>query len=143
MAKFQPGVSGNPKGRGAGTKDKRTALRQLLVPHQEKLVETLIAFAEAGDMSAMKICMDRMMPPLREDPIRVTIPKIENANDCTLAQANVLNAVAAGEMLPGEGQVLSSLINAQRLAYETSTMAEKLDRIQAEFDAIKSKGVTP
>jgi len=55
MAKFQPGVSGNPKGRGAGTKDKRTALRQLLVPHQEELVKTLLHFAKAGDMQAMRI----------------------------------------------------------------------------------------
>jgi hypothetical protein len=96
MAKFQPGVSGNPKGRGAGTKDKRAALRQLLVPHQEKLVKTLIHFAETGDMSVMKTCMDRLMPPLREDPIQVAIPKIESANDCTLAQANVLNAARKG-----------------------------------------------
>ena len=139
MAKFQPGVSGNPKGRGAGTKDKRTALRQLLVPHQSKLLETLIDFAKAGDMTAMKICMDRLMPPLREDPIHVTIPKIESADDCTKAQAAVLNAVAAGEMLPSEGQVLSGLINAQRLAYETTHLAKQLADIQSDLDKIKEK----
>jgi hypothetical protein len=140
MAKFQPGVSGNPTGKPKGAKDKRTALRQLLVPHQEKLVETLIAFAEAGDMSAMRIVMDRLMPPLREEPIHVTIPKITNADDCTKAQAAVLNAVAAGEMLPGEGQVLSGLINAQRLAYETTHLAKQLADIQEDLDKIKSKG---
>lgn len=139
MAKFQPGVSGNPKGRGAGTKDKRTALRQLLVPHQGKLLETLIDFAKAGDMTAMKICMDRLMPPLREDPIHVTIPKITSADDCTKAQAAVLNAVAAGDMLPGEGQVLSGLINAQRLAYETTHLAKQLADIQSDLDKIKEK----
>ena len=137
---FKPGVSGNPSGKPKGAKDKRTALRQLLVPHQGKLLETLIDFAKAGDMTAMKICMDRLMPPLREDPIRVTIPKIESADDCTKAQANVLNAVAAGQMLPSEGTVLSGLINAQRLAYETSHLAKQLADIQDDLDKIKSKG---
>lgn len=139
---FKPGVSGNPSGKPKGAKDKRTALRQLLVPHQEKLVKTLIDFAEAGDMTAMRIVMDRMMPPLREDPIRVTIPKIESADDCTLAQANVLNAVAAGQMLPSEGQVLSGLINAQRLAYETSHLSAQVANIQSILDKLTSKGTS-
>lgn len=139
---FKPGVSGNPSGKPKGAKDKRTALRQLLVPHQEKLVKTLIDFAEAGDMTAMRIVMDRMMPPLREDPIRVTIPKIESADDCTLAQANVLNAVAAGQMLPSEGQVLSGLINAQRLAYETSHLSAQVANIQSVLDKLTSKGTS-
>lgn len=140
MARFQPGVSGNPSGKPKGAKDKRTALRQLLVPHQEKLVRTLIDFAEGGDMSAMRIVMDRMMPPLREDPMHVKIPTITSADDCTKAQAAVLNAVADGSMLPSEGQILSGLINAQRLAYETSHLAAQVANIQVVLDKITSKG---
>jgi hypothetical protein len=89
---FKPGVSGNPSGKPKGAKDKRTALRQLLVPHQENLVNTLIDFAQAGDMTAMRIVMDRMMPPLREDPIRVTIPKITGADDCCAPEKNLLGS---------------------------------------------------
>lgn len=139
MAKFQPGQSGNPSGKPKGAKDKRTELRQLLVPHHKKLVETLLHFAESGDMSAMRIVMDRLMPPLREEPMRVSIPKITGADDCTKAQAAVLNAVAAGEMLPGEGETLSRLIDAQRKAYETSTLAKELEVIRAELDKLKPK----
>ena len=142
MAKFQPGVSGNPSGKKIGTKDKRTAMREMLMPHREKLVKTLIFMAESGDMAAMKIVMDRLMPPVREDPIRATIPKIECADDCTVAQAAVLNQVAAGEMLPGEGQALSNLIDAQRKAYETSTLAKELQGIRADIDQLRQlKGI--
>lgn len=108
-------------------------------PHQAKLVETLLFFAKQGEMTAMRIVMERLMPPVREVPIKVTIPKIEGADDCTKAQAAVLNAVAAGEMLPGEGQVLSGLIDAQRRAYETSTLAKEMQDIRAELDKLKPK----
>lgn len=140
MAKWEKGVSGNPTGKPKGAKDKRTALRQMLVPHQEKLVETLIHFAETGDMTAMRICMDRLMPPLREDLIHVTIPKITSAEDCTNAQAAVLNAVAAGGMLPSEGTVLSNLIDAQRRSYETTHLAAQVANIQVVLEKIQSKG---
>jgi len=137
MAKFQPGTSGNPSGRPKGSQDKRHALRQLLVPHQEKLVKTLIDFANAGDMSAMRIVMDRLMPPLREDPIRVTLPKIASADDCIKAQSFVLASVAAGELLPSEAQTLSGLIDAQRRAYETNDLAKRLVSVE---EILKQKG---
>jgi hypothetical protein len=139
VAQFQKGVSGNPKGKPKGAKDKRTELRALFEPHKEELVKTLIHWANIGDMSAMRIVMDRLMPPVRESPIRVTIPKITGPEDCTKAQAAVLNAVAAGEMLPGEGQVLSGLIDAQRRAYETSTLAKEMQDMRAELDKLKPK----
>lgn len=71
---------------------------------------------------------------LNEKAIRFQLPKIGTPDDCTKAQAAVLNAVAAGEMLPGEGKVLSDLIDAQRRAYETSDIAKRIAAIE---DAMK------
>jgi len=139
---FKKGQSGNPRGRPKGTLDKRVALRDMLTPHAEELIKVCVDMALAGDTQALRVCMDRLVSPIREEPMHVTIPKITGADDCTKAQAAVLNAVAAGEMLPGEGQVLSGLINAQRLAYETSTMAKQLQDIQDDLDKIKSKGIS-
>jgi len=128
--KFQSGKSGNPSGRPKGIKDRRVALREKLLPHADQLIEMLTSFARAGDMSAMKIVMDRIIPPLKEEYLQVSIPKIESAEDCLKAQAAVLNAVAAGDILPSEGQVMSGLIDAQRKAYETQELAKRLDALE-------------
>lgn len=139
MAKYQAGKSGNPNGRPKGLKDKRVALRELLQPHAKDLIDVVVMMAKAGDGAALKICMDRLVAPIREEPIHVTVPKITGPDDCIKAQAAVLNAVAAGEMLPGEGTVLSGLIDAQRRAYETSGLAKELQDIRAELAKLKPK----
>lgn len=139
MTKFKTGTSGNPSGRPKGLKDKRVIMRELLQPHAQNLIDMAVRLALGGDTAALKICIDRIMPTMKEEPIHVTVPKITGPDDCVKAQAAVLNAVAAGQMLPGEGQVLSGLIDAQRRAYETTAMAKEMQDIRAELDKLKPK----
>lgn len=103
------------------------------------LIAKVVTMAKDGDIGALRICLDRIIPPIKEDPISVTLPKITGAEDCTKAQAAVLNAVAAGEMLPGEGQVMSALIENQRRAYETTDIFNRLDALEEQ---LKAKGTT-
>jgi hypothetical protein len=98
----------------------------MLQPHAEALMDTAVSMAKLGDTAALKLCLDRLMPPIREERVRVNVPLIDGPDSCTVAQASVLNAVAKGEMLPSEGQALSGLIDAQRRAYETSDHAKRL-----------------
>ena len=139
MTQFKPGKSGNPAGRPKGIKDRRVALREKLLPHADQLIEMVTTFAKSGDMAAMRIVMDRIIPPLKEEPIHVAIPKIESAADCTQAQAAVVNAVAAGDMLPSEGQAISSLIEAQRRAFETTELAQQMRDLHEEISKLKEK----
>ena len=43
---WEKGESGNPAGRPAGIKDKRTAMRELLLPHAEELVAKVVEMAK-------------------------------------------------------------------------------------------------
>ncbi|MFA6058604.1 MAG: DUF5681 domain-containing protein [Taibaiella sp.] len=63
--KFKKGASGNITGRPKGIVDQRTKLRKLLEPHAEKLVHQAVTMALAGDASALKLCIDRLIPPIR------------------------------------------------------------------------------
>ncbi len=55
---FKRGQSGNPDGRPPGIPDKRTALRELLLPHADALVGKAVERALAGDASALRICIE-------------------------------------------------------------------------------------
>jgi len=62
---FQKGQSGNPSGRPKGAKDKRTELRELLQPHAPALIEKAVEMALDGDTTALKMCLDRIIPAMR------------------------------------------------------------------------------
>jgi hypothetical protein len=81
--RFQKGQSGNPAGKPKGARDKRTELRALLHPHAEALVNKAVDLALAGDTTALRICVDRIIPPVRSDA--VWLPGLEGslANQCS------------------------------------------------------------
>jgi hypothetical protein len=63
MAKFQNGCSGNPAGRPKGSRDRRTALRELLAPHAGHLISKAVELANSGDTPALRLCLERILPP--------------------------------------------------------------------------------
>jgi Family of unknown function (DUF5681) len=62
---FRKGQSGNPAGRPKGIQDKRVNLRKLLEPHAEALVEKAVALALEGDTTALRLCLERLVPAYR------------------------------------------------------------------------------
>lgn len=67
---------------------------------------------------------------LNEKGIRCPLPVIETPADCAKAQACIIQAVAAGTILPSEGETLAGLIEQQRRSLETSDLAERLAAIE-------------
>jgi hypothetical protein len=127
---FKKGSSGNPSGRPPGVKDKRNAMRELLQPHAEDLVHKAVSLAKAGDVQALRICIDRLIPPAKEHPLNITLPNLDGLPACTAAQATVVSAVADGDLLPTEGNALSSLIENQRRSFESAALEGRLKVIE-------------
>jgi hypothetical protein len=46
-------------------------MRDLLIPHASELVAKVVEMAKAGDAAALRICLDRLIPPAKakEDPV--------------------------------------------------------------------------
>jgi hypothetical protein len=87
--------------------------------------------ALGGDTMALKICIDRLIPPVKEDRISISLPKLSGAAACVEAQGTIIAAVAAGELLPAEGASLSALIENQRRSYETRELEARISAIEA------------
>jgi len=65
MSKFVKGQSGNPAGRPVGSKNKCTQFRELLEDDLPKLVSALRDKALEGDMNAMRILLERLVPKVQ------------------------------------------------------------------------------
>jgi hypothetical protein len=77
---FERGRSGNPGGRRRGSRNKATlAAAALLAGESEALTRKAVEMALAGDPAAMRLCMERVLPPCRELTVKFSLPPIEGA----------------------------------------------------------------
>jgi Family of unknown function (DUF5681) len=78
VPRFQKGQSGNPEGRPPGSRNKATLLiEQLLDDATKDITKKAIELAKAGDSTALRLCMDRIVPARRDRHIAFKLPKLE------------------------------------------------------------------
>ena len=65
MARFAKGQSGNPAGRPVGSRNKCTQFRELLADDLPALVSVLRDKALEGDMNAMRLLLERLVPKVQ------------------------------------------------------------------------------
>ena len=68
---FAKGQSGHPAGRPAGARNKKTlAAAVLLDGEAEALTRRAVELAFAGDPMALRLCIERILPPCRERTVK-------------------------------------------------------------------------
>ena len=128
---FEKGQSGNPAGRRPGSRNQATlAAAALLAGESEALTRKAVEMALAGDPTAMRLCMERVLPPCRERTIEFTLPPLEGAltgettepstRDIARAMDTVVAALADGEITPGEAETIAGVIDTFVRAIETT-----------------------
>src|SRR6267378_5363352 len=115
---FEKGRSGNPGGRRRGSRNKTTlAAAALLAGESEALTRKAVEMALGGDPTAMRLCMERVLPPCRERTVEFGQPPIAAArtgtscgpspHDVSRAMDAVTSALARGEITPGEAETIA------------------------------------
>ena len=117
---FQPGQSGNPAGRRRGSRNKATlAAATLLDGEALGLTRSAVEAALAGDMLAMKLCIERVLPRCHERPVRFSLPSLAaigngeidepSPQNVSRAMNAVTTALACGEITPGEAATIAGV----------------------------------
>lgn len=130
------GVSGNPKGTKTGSRHRVTiAAENILTGDSEAISKKLVALAKAGDANALRICMDRILPPRKDRTVAIKLKAIKKADDLIKIMHQITQAVASGEISPQEGSQLSSMVETQRRTLETGDLAKRLEALEAAREA--------
>ena len=117
MTLFQPGQSGNPQGKPKGAKSKYTLMREALADDLPQLLEATKAAALAGDMTAMRLLLERTLPPHKASSAPVSLPELDQANTLTDYARAILSATSRAELPPDvAAQLLAALGNVAKLA---------------------------
>ena len=130
---WKKGQSGNPAGKKPGTRNKATMMvLSLMEKGAEEIAASIVEAARSGDLSAARFVLDRLVPPIRERPIDIDLPNTDTVQGVDRAQQAIIEAVARGELLPGEGSVLAGLVEARRKTLETIDLEQRVAALEAE-----------
>ncbi len=76
--------------------------RAMLEPYAEELIQLVTGKAKDGDMTALKLCLDRLCAPLRATDRLITIEGMADAKDLSDKGDLILANVANGDITPGD-----------------------------------------
>jgi hypothetical protein len=124
-------MSGNPSGRPAGSQNKVTLAAMALLEGQiELLTQKLVEKALSGDMAALKLCVERLIPPRRDRPVSIQLPPIKTAADIRTAYDTVAQAVSEGAVSPADAKLISDVLEKHAEAVDRADMAVRLEELE-------------
>jgi hypothetical protein len=129
--RFRKGQSGNPKGRPMGTRNKATvAAERLLDGEAEALTRKAVELALDGEAGGLRLCLERIIPPRRERPVKLGLAAVRGTGDLAGTMAAITTAAAQGAITPGEAAELARVVEIFVRAVETSDFERRLRELE-------------
>jgi hypothetical protein len=124
---WKKGQSGNPRGYRRGSKHRATLFAESLLKGQcEGLVKKTIELGLAGDVGALRLCLERLLPPLKSRPIQFKLPALRTVSDALSAMTLIIDGAASGQIFADEAQVLSDMVGNFMRALQINDLEERL-----------------
>jgi hypothetical protein len=100
-----------------------------------------IEMAKQGDITALRLCLDRVVAPRRERPVRFRLPELRSAGDAAGAMGAIVEAVATGDLAPSQAAELGNLVETYVRSLEAAEFDRRIRALE-ERDA-NTRGVEP
>ena len=132
---FQKGQSGNPAGRPRGSRSRSTLLvHDLFEGELEAIARKTLDMAIAGDIAAIRICLDRLAPTGKNRPIICALPPLDTAAATVAAAGTIVAEVAAGDLTAAEAADLAKVVDLYVRTLETRSFGERLTELEGGAD---------
>jgi hypothetical protein len=111
------------------------AAERMLDGEAETITRKAIELAKSGDATALRLCLERILPPRKDRPVSFTLPKIESAGEASRATAAILAAVAAGAVTPSEAGDVAKIVETFVKAIETTEIERRIMALEDRANA--------
>jgi hypothetical protein len=135
--RFKPGQCGNPAGRPPGTRNKATENAELLLEGEaEALTRKAVELALGGDPVALRLCLDRLIPPRRGRKVQLAnVQPVHGTADLGPTMAAITTAATTGEITPGEAAELARVVEIYARAVEVTDFDRRSRQLEQEYMA--------
>jgi hypothetical protein len=96
------------------------------------LTRKAVELAKGGNVVALRLCLERLIPPRKDRPITLKLPQVEGVGDIPKSLEAVLKAVAQGEITPCEGQALAGMLEVFRKGVELADIESRLTALESQ-----------
>ena len=114
------------------------AAEALLDGQAEQLTQKAIDVALTGDIGAIRICLERILPSRRDRHVCIELPPIDTAEDALKASAAIVSGVAEGVITPSEGSDLSNVLERHLAAIKANSVEERLRQLELRTNGTTS-----
>jgi polyhydroxyalkanoate synthesis regulator phasin len=121
-------------GRKAGS-GQAAQYRAMLEPFAEELIQQVVGRAKDGDMSALKLCLDRLCAPLRATDRLITIDGMTDAKELSDKGELILTTVANGDITPSEASNLMNAISSQARIIEVDELERRVSELEVKNES--------
>jgi hypothetical protein len=105
-------------------------IQSVLAEKAEELIAKAVTLALEGDPTALRLCIDRLVPPCRDRPIHLDLPAGAVDGPLLEASQHVLAAIAAGEITPSEGEALAKVLTAHLQIVSIEDIGRRLKQVE-------------
>lgn len=134
---FSKGHSGNQAGKPKGARNKATLLAlELLGGESDALSRKAVELALAGDTTALRLCLERIVPAIKERPIEAfELPRITNQRSVLVALETIAEKLTSGDLLPTESAAICRVLEQYRKHFETTALTERIAALESTLKA--------
>jgi hypothetical protein len=130
----RPFKPGNP-GRPPGSKNRTTQLVEQLAEGQaEQIIRKVFERAQDGDVSCLRMLVDRLWPQRKGQPVNVVMPPINTTEDVLSAIKSIWTALGEGRLTPEEASALSVVVDRSVHAIELHDITKRIAALEEARD---------
>jgi len=126
---WQPGQSGNPKGKTPGSGELQR-LRASIATDVPDILAGLVLAAKGGDVQAARLILERVLPPVKaiEQAVELELP---DGGTLTAKASAVLSAAALGDIAPGQAAQLIAALGTLAKISEVDELTQRIEKLEA------------
>jgi hypothetical protein len=114
------------------------ACEQILEGDSEELMRVAVKLAKQGNIHALRLCLERIIPPQKERCINLELRPISSLQDLPIQFQDIAAAIAEGRITPAEGESMSNILTSHAQTMERVEMDRRVAELEAHISEVSS-----
>jgi hypothetical protein len=123
------------KGRPPGSRNEKTRFLKALLLHGDALIDKCKLMALNGDKAAMRLCMERLLPPAKHPGTRFPLPA-GLSTDLKNLLPILVKQTAKGRLSAYEAEALARVLDSQLRVMEASEFEKRIRALETAQSAL-------